>query len=674
MTVIKKFDSLFGRIKDERARCALISFVASIFFFIYFVVRHELSFPFDSGYYWNEADAVFADGFNLLAFPETFRGYFLPIFYGGIKKAGSLFGNMGPYYLFWGVRSVIYGVFFSVIMPGLFRIKRITGRVFIGVLSSLLMIFYFIDDLPFPLTDTASFVAFSTSVYFGLRAWNSSDWNSGSDQSGDRSWNDDSKNYSDQKRSSNSKKLTGVIGFGFLSGLMMYLSYNIRILNLYGFILLLVYYVAAFILVAVKLHGKDIHVFAVHQCSFLLAFLFGALVAAAPQMAINHHYRGTFTPRVLYEQLQNYEGTQELMELESGIERYKYDTYVGTSLEYPYSGIAYQDAAGEYLLERVPGEFSVGKLISMFIHYPVDMIGVYGRNVFSLMTITTGDYITHFHENQNLRFILVVLMWIMTAIVVFVSWPKLFETLVTHFYIVAMLIPAVLEISDAPEIRFFYPVYFCIFAVLCYAGNLTKTIQFIKEHFFYVLLGSVFVLVLWSGVYGNVLMENGAGIPRLIGDARVEYQEDVIYQGDVTLSKSESGQGAVAIAKVDAYDSATAVEGALTIKDEGDINNRNVTQDSKDNNVTEDTNVNKVYQVSYRTVSSKAEFYIVASNQDMTDVRGVTTYFNPETKRYEGAIALSQKDLPLEFMLIYNASEDVVISDLKIASITSGDL
>ncbi len=605
--MIHRFDSSFGRIKDERVRCALMSFVTTIFFFIFFVWRHELSFPFDSGYYWNEADAVFSEGFSLLSFPETFRGYFLPIFYGALKKAGSIFGYMGSYYLFWFVRSIIYGLFFSIIIPGLFQMKKVTGRVFIGVIISLLMIFYFIEDIPYPLTDTASFVTFSSAVFFGLRAWESKD-------------------------------IKWIATFGFLTGFLLYLAYNIRILNLYGMALLMIYYVAS---VAVKLRTKVGPSFVKCRCWFVLALLLGAFIAAVPQMLINHHYRGTYTPRVLYEELQNYEGTQELMELQSGVERYKYDTYIGTNLEYPYSGIAYQDAAGEYLLKKVQGEFSVGKMLTMFIHYPMDMIGVYGRNLFSLMTITTGDYITNFHENQNLRFLMVVIMWIMTAIVVFVSWPHLFETLIRRFYIVGMLIPAVLEISDAPEIRFFYPVYFCIFAVLCYAGNLSKTFKFIKEHFFYVFVAGSFVLVLWSGVYGNVLMENGANIPRLIGDKRVKYQEDVLYQGDVSLTGGVDGQGYVDLVKL-----------------------------SDMNHISESA----IYQVSFRPILGAAEFYIVVTDDEMSEVRGITTYYNPETKRYEGAIALSQGDLPLKFMLIYNSSENVTVDDLKIASLTNGDL
>lgn len=602
----KKLLFSFDAIKDERVRRTLASFVSAILFYLYFIMRRELSFPFDAGYYWNEADPVFEHGFDLLLFPETFRGYFLPVFYGGIKKLGSSFGDMGAYYLFWFVRAGFYGTFFSVVLPGIFRIKRITGRVWIGITGSLLMIFYFIDDIPFPLTDTASFALFSISVYFGL-CW----WDSG-------------------------RRTLGSAGFGLLSGVAMYLAYNIRILNLYGFLLLAVYYLGAIALKMKNSLPEDTKKsFLLRNFGFITGLLAGILIAAAPQMIINHHYRGTFTPRVLYEQIENYEGTQELFELQSGIERYKYDTYIGTDMEYPYPGIAYQDKAGTYLLERVEGEFSISKLVYMFLHYPVDMMGVYGRNLFSLMTITTGDYIRYFYDNHSVRFMLVVAMWIMTALVVFVSWPKLFGTFLRNFYIVALVIPAVLEVSDAPEIRFFYPVYYCMFSVLCYAGDLGKTWNFVKEHFFYVFLGSAFVTVLWAGVYGNVLMENGAGLPALIGDRRAVFSENVLYERDTELNFGVDGNGYVFIGNVE--------DGAHEH--------------------------NTVYQVSYSSVSEPAEFYPVLASYDMSEVHGITMQYNPDTKRWEGCIAPEQDMDVSQFLLMYNVKSDCVIYDFKVSSI-----
>lgn len=140
--------------KNRKINWALVAFI-TIFCvcFIFSCIRNVVEFYHDSRYYWEIAEPVVSEGFDILNFLETFRGYFYPVFLQIVRLVGEKLFGQG----YWGLRLLSSGMiacFFARVLPDIFQ-KRIDGlRPCIRIIGVVIVVLYFWGDfLQYPLSD-----------------------------------------------------------------------------------------------------------------------------------------------------------------------------------------------------------------------------------------------------------------------------------------------------------------------------------------------------------------------------------------------------------------------------------------------------------------------------------------------------------------------------------------
>lgn len=138
-----------------------------LLFFIHIKLSGEKNYYADASYYWTIADSMFQNGkFNLLAFPETFRGYFFPTIISIIKNIGNIIfsSEVIGFHIF---SAAIMAILWGIILPSLFDSydKKSSKRILIGSIGcSILTIIFWGDMLQYPLSDIPAMVLFATGV------------------------------------------------------------------------------------------------------------------------------------------------------------------------------------------------------------------------------------------------------------------------------------------------------------------------------------------------------------------------------------------------------------------------------------------------------------------------------------------------------------------------------
>lgn len=368
-----------------------LQYVATISIFalclIFSHIQNIRDYPFDSNYYWTIADSVMVSGrFNILDFPETFRGYFFPILVFLFK---TLFRGV------WGWRiliAIMISVTFGLLLP------RIGGQRISNaekLLCSFIAFFVFLyvwgNFIQFPLSDFPAIFFLLCGIVLLNRVI------------------------------SHELSTAQTMALGVAAGACLYASYSTRAAFLYAAIIAGI----VFIFKARKEPSKLI--------VGAIAIIVGIGIVALPQCLINHKYIGEYTPKVLTEQLSGYSSSLQAQQIYWGVTLPRYETFVGGSEMYPTAPVYFDDSVGVEILRRESanaGGISLAAALSIALKYPLDLIGLYTRHLISALTPAFNEiYITDIHNDKTILILLSLSIWTIAFISFFPSMkaktPKL---------------------------------------------------------------------------------------------------------------------------------------------------------------------------------------------------------------------------------------------------------
>ena len=414
---------------------------------------------YDSALYWNLANDIFYNGYNpiyIFRYPQSVRGYFFPVLVGYFK---AYFNGVTGWRI---LASLSMAACFSLSLPYAINRKRIQSlrELFATLLAYGVYMWVWGDFMQYPLSDFISCFLLISALAF-LR------WSEHTD------------------------KIILQVLFAFFAGVFLYAAYNTRTTYLYsGIIVLLVYF----------LHNrKNLKRLLVG----LMAMVIGMAVIAFPQCHINNRIEGCFTPKVYYEMVDG--------EIYKGIYTARYETYIGDREDYPHSGVVFRDAAGYEIIQRenlTMKDFKLSDIFEIFLKYPLDMLGIYGRHFISLMTpVYRQAYITDIYHPEPFLIIISIFLWLIAGFGLFVQIKS--EGLNRNaLLILAICIPSLLQIFDEPELRFFLPLYLLCYYYAFTMINYKKFFSALKANWFPVLAISILIFGIWIAMTDEILSGN----------------------------------------------------------------------------------------------------------------------------------------------------------------------
>jgi hypothetical protein len=289
-------------------------------------------FYFDARGYWNLRLLFERHGhFSLLSYDNTTRGYSLPLLNYGLGKLGSVVGlGARPTVALWG--ALVAATLGVVVAPRLARsfFSNASIRLSEVIAFNALLFLFWRDHFLFPLSDFAALLLAAVGMLALAR-----------------------------------RSVIGYLGAGLAFGL----AANVRPAYIPPLILVLA--AAAFV---PRLH------LGWRRRTVAGALVFaGALVAAAPQILINHELDGGWSPTV--------QGERRIAttQLDLGMRTQRYETYVGPPARYPSPAVLYLDAATLGVLDDqgVTEISGVGQYARIALRHPTEMLGSYTRHVFN---------------------------------------------------------------------------------------------------------------------------------------------------------------------------------------------------------------------------------------------------------------------------------------------------
>ena len=455
--------------KKEVYIFTILSFVLIFVFSLAYAFIHNITiYYYDAGYYWETADPVFKNGFNLLNFPETLRGYFLPVLISFFKyKFHTVFA--------WRLLSSLFAAScFSISLP-YFLLGRLIKSVK-ELLRTLLSYFFFMyiwgNFMQYPLSDfAAAFFMFS-----GVSI------------------------LKNQRGKNGYAKIILLI----LGGMFLYAAYNTRVAYLYGILVSIV------ILICINFQNIKNMLFK------LFCVLIGMSVIALPQCLINKQYVGSFSPKVYTEQAYGYSRSLQLQQVFWGLSYSRFEGYLPNtnntaSHYYPEMEVIFNDSVGNEIINRENLEeetFSLSDFFLTFLKYPFDMLSLYMRHLVSLLTPAYRKvYNDDLYVEKGFYASVSIIIWLIAGISL-LTLKNRHENNNEKWYYLALILPCLLQLFGAPEIRFFLPVYllgyYYVFAVVDYK----ELIASLKGKWLQVSICSLIVFMLWMTVYGDVLAAN----------------------------------------------------------------------------------------------------------------------------------------------------------------------
>lgn len=482
---------------------SFLSFLSSfLIFFGYACIQGIDTVYFDSDYYWNIGDSVFSGGFDLFAFPRTFRGYFLPVLYSIIKKVGRKVFHSEMMGL-WIFVAVIMATTLTVVLPSFFNLVVNSWRDFWGLMACCgLLLFFWGDFFLYPLSDMPAIAFMSAGVMLLKRAL-------------------------ENLREGKKPYITALI-----CGMCLYTAYNIRATYVYGVVLI--------VLCMLFFYFKEKNVI-----KLLIVCLVGGFIIAAPQMAINAHYTGRYSPRVLTEQYSDVSANLQTVQVYWGPLYSRYESFIGNTSDYPYAAVNYVDPVGTEIFKRegvTVENFSFSRFFKLIIKYPLDFAGIYTRHLVSLLTpLFSQVYISEIVTVKVFRLLFIIILWLCWGIyTIYVKDRTKCCKVKDVIIIIGLLIPSVLQFFGAPEIRFFFAVHLLLYFYICFCLRWKDLWGYFKGHVIQCLFPCVVIFFAWCSMIGSILQEVQESV-QLISDYPAEsYQEREVEYSLVDLDIPDS--------------------------------------------------------------------------------------------------------------------------------------
>ena len=436
---------------------------------IYTLYRGETHFYYDSWWYSTVAEGVIDySGVHLFNFPKTFRGCLLPIYlrFLDISPIGIVLG--------WSLTASLFvGILFAFFLPnilienGICSLKTLLG----SIVSSYIYLYIWGDFLVYPMSDLfACFFMFAT-VYVAKIL------------------------LKEDKLS-----LFKISLFSCFLGVAFYISYNTRVVYLFGLILILV------VVLLNILIRKRYRKFSIVVVFFIVGF--GCM--SIPQCIINKHYEGFFSPKVYTENCSIEGVSLQTIQLVMGIKYPRYETYVGLEEDYPDVRVMFVDDTGKMLIEKeqLDDNFTISKFIELVCEYPLDMLSIYTKHIINAMTpVWNHLYIQKIDIDKTAVILISIGIWITVFLDVFIIKIKQVNIL-NLLLIISAMIPSFLNILGAVEIRFFLPVYILAYSYFMLGIDYTEFYKIIKKKAVPIVMLVVIISFLWISIIDSTLSCN----------------------------------------------------------------------------------------------------------------------------------------------------------------------
>ena len=425
------------------------------------------TFWYDANGYWVMGDETLASGkFHLLDFKEVRRGCLFPLLLLGFKKIFC--GVWG-----WRVLSALMVSFiFSVLLPIVFNISFSRGTLLRAFAAELFFFYVWGDFAQHPLADlpAAFFCMAAICVCIKLQ-----------------------KNYSNDF-------VHYILWFRrillcCLAGIFFYAAYNTRIIYLYSIIIALTFYFFT--------ERRKIVIIP------LLSILLGISFASIPQCMINHKYHGSYSAKVDT----TYSGidlrTQQLF---WGVTYPKYETYIGETNKYPIPSVYFDDRVGWAMLKRESltlDSFSLRSITHLFVKYPLDMIGIYTRHLIAIMTPAWNEtYISNLQTNKVFLVLSSIGVWLIAGLYLsLTSWRSANLKHITG-YLVAIVVPCLMQTLGATEIRYFLPCYLLLYGLVFFKVAYRDLFANVMANKFKIAAILFIIAILWISLFGTILAMN----------------------------------------------------------------------------------------------------------------------------------------------------------------------
>lgn len=397
---------------------------AGVFILLYLAAHNPINQYYDASAYLSLGESIVQpDGINLENYPQTIRGYVLPLLIGLSQRCFAwIVSPMTSYFI---VCTVLYAVAFGVLIPKV--AKKLLGfeaSVFSTLVFVLLFLAFFGSHLTYILSDLPAAMLVLTAVL--LLA-----------------------NVCDR----DSKK--GILLETFFMGIATYMAYNTR--TAYIFVMLLIP-----IILLCHTWKNGISFFLIAIAGYML----GIGLVAIPQIYINYHVNGLVTPFVIT----GANGGLYTAQLQWGLYMQRYETYVGIG-ESAVPGIIFSDPIGlEILEENFGGEVnSISEYLLQVLQHPFTFLGIYGRHFANVLNNCYPAYIESF-ENTAICSVLSYTLWFMLPLGLILGSKNTTETFSNKkllcliqdrvavrrlTYVVLALISPVISVIGAFELRFF---------------------------------------------------------------------------------------------------------------------------------------------------------------------------------------------------------------------------
>ncbi|ADZ85484.1 hypothetical protein [Cellulosilyticum lentocellum] len=467
-----------GKIRENKQLILAISisFITLLIAAVVFCTKTQI---YDSEYYWSWGMSIFNNGkINFLNFPETFRGYLYPFIIASLRVIGLKLFN-SEWILFILFNCVIFTGIICVLVPKLLEYDMNSKYSWIkSFIFSILVVIFWRNHLVYSLSDIPAMAMFMLAVLM-------------------------------LKNLYKGKGIFPYLLKSFFIGCILYAAYNTRAIYLYAGILVIIYYII------INLKQNKITLI-----GFIGALILGGALIAIPQMKINEQYTGSSTPRVLTEQLFNYDNNLQMYQIYEGMGMTRYESLITQYEDYDKPAIGYPDVTGKQIIieEGLTGSLGVlglGDIIKLYLKYPFDFVSIYMNHIFSYLTIIWSDstYIDSFCADKYFFFTINVFVWLYAlAGWIFkgdcdkkrIGWEN-------WGFLIIMLIPCIMCIPGVPELRFWSLIYFLIYGYICYRVSMNVVINGVIKNIWKVLLIGGTILFVGIGYAGNILRQAEVG-------------------------------------------------------------------------------------------------------------------------------------------------------------------
>jgi hypothetical protein len=201
----------------------------------------------------------------------------------------------------------------------------------------------------------------------------------------------------------------------------------------------------------------------------------GAFIAFLPQMLINHHQRGTWSPslpggRVI-----------AMQQLSDGMIAQKYETYVGPSTRYPQPEVFYFDPATTHVLQQehiatnaiVFGQYaaitSYSQYAGIVLRHPVEILASYVRHIFNGLDVRyPTPYVRNLEDTSIALSLLQYTLMFLAIVRLLVPHARRALGRSSWAGILVLLSACITALPTEAESRFFLPLQLFIYMLVCF--------------------------------------------------------------------------------------------------------------------------------------------------------------------------------------------------------------